>query len=93
MKRFVEGEDRSQSTYLPKRLDADIVPDNPVRVIDAFVDELDLKQLDFEGMASAAAGRPAYHLAMRLTIYVYGATSAALRPVAAWNLRHSAMRS
>jgi transposase len=93
MKRFVEGEDRSRSTFFPKRLDDDIVPDNPVRVIDAFVDELDLKQLDFEGTASAAAGRPAYHLATRLTIYLNGATSAAFRPVAAWNLRHSAMPS
>lgn len=48
MKRFIEGEDRSQSTLFPERLDDYISEDNPVRVIDVFVDELDLWGLGFE---------------------------------------------
>jgi transposase len=51
MKRFIEGEDRSQSTLFPEHLDDYIAEDNPVRVIDVFVDELDLNELGFEGMA------------------------------------------
>ena len=47
MKRFIEGEDRSQSTLFPERLDEYIGEDNPVRVIDVFVDELDLGGLGF----------------------------------------------
>ena len=44
MKRFIEGEDRSQSTLFPEHLDDYIAEDNPVRVIDVFVDELDLER-------------------------------------------------
>ena len=51
MKRFIEGEDRSQSTLFPEHLDDYIAEDNPVRVIDVFVDELDLSGLGFEGVA------------------------------------------
>ena len=47
MKRFIEGEDRNQSTLFPEALDDYIAEDNPVRVIDVFVDELDLGQLGF----------------------------------------------
>ena len=72
MKRFVEGEDRNQVTLLPECLDDYVAEDNPVRMVDVFVDELDLKGLGFEGMTPAAAGRPAYHLAMLLKLYVYG---------------------
>jgi transposase len=72
MKRFVEGEDRSQSTMFPERLDDYIAEDNPVRVIDVFVDELDLRKLGFEGMEPEATGRPAYHPAALLKIYIYG---------------------
>ena len=59
MKRFIEGEDRSQVTLLPECLDDYIAEDNPVRVVDAFVDELDLEALGFEGAEPAAtrAGR------------------------------------
>ena len=56
MSRFIEGEDRSQSVLFPERLDDWIAEDNPVRVIDVFVDELDLAQLGFE--RRAAGGRP-----------------------------------
>jgi len=72
MKRFVEGEDRNQATLLPEYLDDFVVEDNPVRVIDVFVDELDLAGLGFEGVAPADTGRPAYHPAVLLKIYVYG---------------------
>lgn len=72
MKRYVEGEDRSQATLFPERLDDYIAEDNPVRVIDVFIDELDLQQLGFEGMEPEATGRPAYHPGTLLKIYVYG---------------------
>src|SRR2546426_12650286 len=72
MKRFVEGEDRNQVTLLPECLDDYVVEDNPVRVIDVFIDELDLPGLGFEGVAPADTGRPAYHPAVLLKIYVYG---------------------
>jgi transposase len=55
MKRYVEGEDRSQSTLFPERLDDYIAEDNPVRVIDVFVDELDLGGLGFDGMQPATS--------------------------------------
>jgi transposase len=58
MERFIEGEDRSQATLLPEYLDDYIGEDNPVRAVDAFVEELDLKQLGFAGADSAWTGRP-----------------------------------
>ena len=72
MKRFIEGEDRSQSTLFPEHLDDYIAEDNPVRVIDVFVDELDLSGLGFDGAKPEATGRPAYHPASLLKIYIYG---------------------
>src|SRR5438270_612636 len=72
MKRFIEGEDRTQATLLPKYLDDYIAEDNPVRVVDAFVDELDLRALGFEGADPAATGRPSYHPAVLLKLYIYG---------------------
>jgi transposase len=72
MKRFIEGQERGQVTLLPECLDDYIGEDNPVRVIDAFVDELDLRGLGFEGTDPAATGRPSYHPAALLKIYVYG---------------------
>ena len=66
MKRFIEGEDRSQATLLPEYLDDYIAKDNPVRAVDAFVEELDLQALGFEGANPAATGRPAYHPAVLL---------------------------
>ncbi len=61
MKRFIEGEDRTQITLLPECLDDYIATDNPVRAVDAFVEELDLKALGFAGADPALTGRPAYH--------------------------------
>ena len=72
MKRFIEGEDRSQATLLPACLDDYIAEDNPVRAVDAFVEELDLQALGFAGAEPAETGRPAYHPAVLLKLYIYG---------------------
>src|SRR5262245_217705 len=72
MKRFIEGEARSQSVLFPDHLDDWIAEDNPVRVIDVFLDELDLKSLGFQGADPAATGRPGYHPSTLLRIYIYG---------------------
>jgi transposase len=72
MKRFIEGEDRHQVTLLPECLDDYVGEDNPVRVVDVFVDQLNLTALGFDGAAPAATGRPAYHPSVLLKIYIYG---------------------
>ena len=72
MKRFVEGEERRQSLLLPDSLDHYVTEDNPVRVVEVFIDELDLEALGFEGVAPAATGRPAYHPSTMLKLYLYG---------------------
>src|SRR3954451_16197933 len=72
MHRFIEGEDRMQPALLPHCLEDYVDEENPVRVIEAFIDELDLAALDFSGMTPAATGRPAYHPATLRKIYIYG---------------------
>src|SRR5579859_2767099 len=72
MRRFVEGADRKQATLFPECLDDWIDEDNPVRVIDSFIDRLDLGELGFEGVEPAETGRPAYHPSVLLKLYVYG---------------------
>jgi transposase len=72
MKRFVEGEDRRQGVLLPEYLDDWVSEENPVRAVDVFVDELDLKALGFDGVEPAATGRPGYHPGLLLKLYVYG---------------------
>ena len=72
MKRFIQGECRMQSVLLPESLDDYVKEANPVRVVDVFVDELDLGKLGFEGIKPAATGRPAYHPAVLLKLYIYG---------------------
>jgi transposase len=72
MRRFVEGQDRGQITLFPDCLEDWIGEDNPVRVIDAFVDELDLADLGFGGVDPEATGRPAYHPSVLLKLYIYG---------------------
>jgi transposase len=72
MKRFIEGENRSQSTLFPESLDDYIAPDNAVRVVDAFVNKLDLKELGFDRAEPSTTGRPGYQPATMLKIYVYG---------------------
>jgi transposase len=72
MRRFVEGTDRGQTTLFPESLEDWIEEDNPVRVIDAFVDKLDLSKLGFDGVAAEATGRPSYHPSGLLKLYIYG---------------------
>ena len=72
MGRFVVGEDRCQSLLLPESLDDYVGEDNPVRVIEAFIDALDLSELGFDRMIPAVTGRPAYHPSTMLKIYLYG---------------------
>jgi len=72
MGRFVEGADRRQDFLLPASLDDYVSEDNPVRAVEAFIDALDLKALGFAGMMPAETGRPAYHPATMLKIYLYG---------------------
>jgi transposase len=71
MRRFIEGTDRQQSTLFPECLEDWICEDNPVRVIDVFVDELDLADLRFDGVDPEATGRPSYHPSV-LKLYIYG---------------------
>jgi len=72
MRRFVEEADRGQWTLLPECLDDFIDESNPVRVIDVFVDALDLAEMRFEGVEPAATGRPSYHPSVLLKLYIYG---------------------
>ena len=72
MHRFVDGEDRRQPALLPHSLEDYVGEENPVRVIEVFIDELDLAAMGFSGMTPAATGRPAYHPSTLLKIYLYG---------------------
>lgn len=92
MPRYLESQDRQQVTLLPECLGDFISVDNPVRVVDAFVDELDLAGIGFEGMMPASTGRPSYHPGVLLKIYIT-ATSTAYRAAGAWSASASAMSS
>jgi transposase len=72
MKRFVEGTDRGQTTLFPECLEDWVDENNPVRVIDIFVDELELGELGFDGVAPEDTGRPSYHPSLLLKLYIYG---------------------
>ncbi|MEP7210784.1 MAG: transposase, partial [Alphaproteobacteria bacterium] len=72
MKRFVEGAARAQGGLFPAHLDDFVHEDNPVRAVDAFVDMLDLRQLGFAAVDPSATGRPGYHPAVLLKLYIYG---------------------
>ena len=69
---FIEGADRGQLSLLPGSLDDWVGNDNPVRVIDAFVDKLDLNKLGFETVEGLDLGRPGYHPSVHLKLYIYG---------------------
>ena len=71
MSKFIEGQDRSQGTLFPERLDDYVTEDNPVRVIDVFIDDLDISGLGFK-VEPAATGRPGYDPRTLLKLYVYG---------------------
>jgi len=72
MKRFIEGVERGQGTLFPEQLEDWVGEDNPVRVIDVFVGELDLGGVGFDRVQPEATGRPGYHPAMLLKLYIYG---------------------
>jgi transposase len=72
MKRFIEGADGTQVSLLPDCVDDYVGTDDPVRVIEAFVEQLDLRELGFESVDPEATGRPAYHPSVMLKIYIYG---------------------
>lgn len=72
MGRFIEEGNRAQGTLLPESIDEYVAEENPVRVIEAFVEALDLADLGFAGVEPKATGRPAYHPATMLKIYLYG---------------------
>jgi transposase len=72
MKRFVEGTDRGQRTLFPECLADWIEENNPVQVIDVFVEALNLAELGFDGVAPEATGRPSYHPSVLLKLYIYG---------------------
>src|SRR6266508_6938394 len=72
MHRFIDGEDRMQQTLLPHCLEDYVGEENPVRVIEVFIEELVIAALGFAGMTPAATGRPAYHPSTLLKIYLYG---------------------
>src|SRR6266850_7861457 len=72
MRRFVEGTDRGQATLLPECLDDWIDENNLIRVIDAFVEALNLGELGFAGVEPETTGRPSYHPSILLKLYIYG---------------------
>mgnify|MGYP000276838009 CR=1 FL=1 len=72
MSNHIKGQSRTQVTLLPEALDDFVTEDNPVRVIDIFVDELDLKQIGFNRVVAKQTGRPGYHPATILKLYIYG---------------------
>ena len=69
---FVEGVDRGQNTLFPECLEDWIGEDNPVRVVDVFVEELDLAELGCGGVDPEATGRPSYHPSILRKLYIYG---------------------
>jgi transposase len=72
MKRFIQSANRTQGTLFPEHLEDYVTEDNPVRVIEVFVEQLDLNQLGFKGVKPLATGRPAYHPTVLLKLYIYG---------------------
>lgn len=72
MKRFIESTDRNQGTLFPEYLEDFVAEDNPVRVVDVFVENLNLGGLGFNRAEPAATGRPSYHPSVLLKLYIYG---------------------
>ena len=72
MKRFIGRTDRNQVSLLPECVDDYVAEENPVRVIEALVEQLELQEMGFEGVDPEATGRPAYHPSVLLKIYLYG---------------------
>ena len=90
MRRVVEGINRGQTTLFPECLEDWIDEENPVRVIDAFVEKLALSGLGFDGVAAEATGRPSYHPSGLLKLYIYGYLN---RVQSSWRLEREAGRN
>ncbi len=71
MSGFIQGEARHQTTLFPEALDDYITEENPIRVIDAFVNSIDLANLGFKTLP-ADTGRPGYHPSTMLKLFIYG---------------------
>jgi len=72
MKRFIQSENRNQGTLFPEYLEDYVSENNPVRIVDVFVEHLDLGKLGFNGAEPAITGRPSYHPGVLLKLYIYG---------------------
>lgn len=72
MSHHIKGQSRHQSTLFPEAIDDFVTEDNPIRVIDVFVDQLDLLELGFEAVNAKLTGRPGYHPSTMLKLYIYG---------------------
>jgi transposase len=84
MSGFIEGADRNQSTLFPERLDDYVTAHSPVRVVDVFIDGLDISGLGFRTTARDT-GRPGYHPRTMLKIYVYLNQSTFIASPGAWS--------
>ena len=72
MSHHIKGQSRTQTTLLPEALDDFVTKDNPVRVVDVFVNEINLDSLGFHRVQAKQTGRPCYHPATLLKLYIYG---------------------
>jgi len=92
MSGFIQGEDRFQATLFPERLDDYVAEDSSVRVIDVFIDELDLSGMGFKTQPNET-GRPAYHPITQSPCSSYSSTvtSTVYIRVVDWNAKPSAM--
>jgi transposase len=72
MKRFIQGNNRNQGTLFPEYLEDYVYENNPVRIVDAFVEQLNLGKLGFDRAEPAVTGRPSYHPSVLLKLYIYG---------------------
>ena len=86
----LQGVSRDSRSVFPPALDDDIAADNPVRFIDAFVDQLDLEQLGFSGVIATTKGRPAYPPGALVKLNVYGYVN---RVRSSWLLENESRRN
>ena len=89
MGRFIAGADRSQTVLLSECLDDWVDEDNPVRVVDAFVEALNLGEIGFDGVVPEATGRPSYHPMVLLKLYIYGYLNQVQSRADAWSAKRS----
>jgi transposase len=72
MSQHIQGQTRTQTTLFPEALDDFVTEDNPVRVIDVFVNEINLDSLGFHRVQAKQTGRPCYNPPTLLKLYIYG---------------------